>query len=215
MFGAVVAREPPLGALMEAWLPELSAFALYLVVWTIVFAETGLLVGFLLPGDSLLFAAGLLCAQPGGADVVVMAAGVFVAAVAGDQTGYTLGLRFGRPYTDRRGPRVRDGVAKAEEFYRRFGAISVVAARFIPWVRTFTPFAAGIATMPRGRFLAANLVGAGCWGIGLVALGYFAYQVPWLRDAALVVALTVVVGSVVVGLVGVVLQRRRRGSEVD
>lgn len=195
---------------MEDWLPQLSAVALYFVVWSVVYAETGLLVGFLLPGDSLLFAVGLLCARPGGADVVVMAVGVFVAAVAGDQTGYTLGARFGRPYTDRRGPRVREGVAKAEQFYERFGAVSVVAARFIPWVRTFTPFAAGVAAMPRGRFLAANVVGAILWGVGLIALGYFAYQVPWLRNVALVVALGFVVGSFVVGVVGALVQRRRR-----
>ncbi|MDQ1247643.1 MAG: rane-associated protein [Actinomycetota bacterium] len=186
---------------MEAFLEQFPAWLFYVVVWGIVYAETGLLLGFLLPGDSLLFAAGLLAARPGGANAAVVAAGVFVAAVAGDQTGYSLGIRFGRPYTDRRGPRIREGVARAEEFYRTYGWLSLVAARFIPWVRTFTPFVAGVARMHRGRFLAANVVGALCWGVGLVALGYWAYQVPWLRDAALVIAVTVVMASVVGGLV--------------
>lgn len=195
---------------MEAFLEQfLSPVLLYLVVWAMVYAETGLLLGFLLPGDSLLFAAGLLCARPGGANAVVMAAGVFVAAVAGDQTGYTLGARFGRPYTDRKGPRVREGVARAEEFYARYGWLSLVAARFIPWVRTFTPFVAGVARMPRWRFASANAVGALIWGVGLVALGYFAYQVPWLRDAAFAIAAAFVVGS---GVAGVVLWWRGRGS---
>lgn len=186
---------------MEPFLEQFSASLLYLVVWGIVYAETGLLLGFLLPGDSLLFAAGLLAARPGGANVVVLAAGVFVAAVAGDQTGYTLGQRFGRPYTDRRGPRIRAGVARAEDFYRTYGWVSLVAARFIPWVRTFTPFVAGVAHMHRGKFLGANVVGALCWGVGLVALGYFAYQVPWLRDAAFAVAAVFVLGSFVGGAV--------------
>lgn len=195
---------------MDISLTELSTITAYLVVWAIVYAETGLLLGFLLPGDSLLFAAGLVCGADGGPDVVVMATGVFVAAVAGDQTGYTLGKRFGRPYTDRRSERVRTSVAKAEQFYERFGPVAVVAARFIPWVRTFTPFVAGVARMPRGIFLAANVVGAAIWGVGLVVLGYFAYQVPWLRQVAIVVAVVVVVGSFAGGVVGWVIQRRRR-----
>lgn len=195
---------------MEVFLEQLSASLLYLVVWGIVFAETGLLLGFLLPGDSLLFAAGLLAARPGGANVMVLAAGVFIAAVAGDQTGYTLGARFGRPYTDARGPRIREGVERAQRFYRTYGWVSVVAARFIPWVRTFTPFAAGVAAMPRASFLGANVVGALCWGVGLVALGYFAYQVPWLRDAAFAVAAVVVVGSIIGGVV--VWWRGRAGT---
>lgn len=195
---------------MEAYLAQLSVLALYFAVWAIVYAETGLLVGFLLPGDSLLFAVGMLCARPGGANVVIMATGVFVAAVAGDQTGYTLGARLGRPYVDRRGPRTAAGVARAEEFYRRYGPVSVVAARFIPWVRTFTPFVAGVARMNRPLFLAANVVGAVLWGIGLIGLGYFAYQVPWLRNIAFVVAAVFVVGSFVGGGVTWLIQRRRQ-----
>lgn len=195
---------------MDVTLTQFSTITAYLVVWAIVFAETGLLLGFLLPGDSLLFAAGLLCGAEGGPDVAVMAGGVFVAAVAGDQTGYTLGKRLGRPYTDRRGERIRSSVAKAEEFYEHFGPVAVVAARFIPWVRTFTPFVAGVAGMPRAIFLAANVVGGLLWGVGLVMLGYFAYQVPWLRDVAFVVAAVFVVGSFGVGAISWLIQRRGR-----
>lgn len=194
---------------MDIQLDGLSVAALYAVVWAVVFAETGLLLGFLLPGDSLLFAAGMLCAAPDGGSAAVLAAGVFVAAVAGDQTGYQLGRRYGRPFADRRGTRVHAGVARAEQFYERFGAFAVVAARFIPWVRTFTPFAAGIAGMARAPFLLANVVGGLVWGVGLVALGYFAYQVPWLRTAAFAVAATVVVVSFVAGAVVWVAGRRR------
>lgn len=194
---------------MESFLEQFSVVALYAVVWGIVYAETGLLLGFLLPGDTLLFAAGLLCARPDSADVVVMAVGVFIAAVAGDQTGYTLGSRLGRPYVANKGPRVQQGVAKAEEFYARYGWFAVVAARWIPWVRTFTPFVAGVAKMPRLKFLAANVAGGFVWGPGLVALGYFAYQVEWLQDAALVVALAAVGLSLLGGLTVWVRERRR------
>ena len=198
---------------MEDFLAQFSALAFCLVVWGIVFAETGLLLGFLLPGDSLLFAAGLLCARPESAvSPMVMAAGAAVAAVAGDQTGYSIGARLGRPYLSERSPRIRLGVARAEVFYERYGPFSVVAARFIPWVRTFTPFVAGVAAMHRGRFLVANVVGALCWGVGLVALGYFAYQLSVLRTVSFVVAGTVVVGSLMVGLV-TIWRERHRGAE--
>jgi len=197
---------------MEDFLQQFSTVALYLVVWGIVFAETGLLLGFFLPGDTLLFAAGLITAMPGGANVVVMAIGVVVFAVVGDQVGYTLGLRLGRPYVDRRGPRIRSGLVKAEEFYARFGWLAVVAARWIPWVRTFTPFVAGVARMPRLTFLSANVVGALVWGLGLVTLGYFAYQVTWLRDIALVVATAVVLASMLGGIAVWVRERRSNNA---
>lgn len=186
------------------------------MVWGIVFAETGLLLGFLLPGDSLLFAAGLLCARPdSGVSPVVMAAGATVAAVLGDQTGYSLGIRMGRPYLARRSQRIRSGVARAEVFYQRYGPFSVVAARFIPWVRTFIPFAAGVAVMNRGRFVVANIVGGFCWAAGLVALGYFAYQFPVLRTVSAVVAAVVIVGSLLVGLVTIWRERRPGGGGME
>jgi membrane-associated protein len=197
---------------VEEWLSQFSVVLLYLVVWGIVFAETGLLVGFLLPGDTLLFAAGLIVAQTPGANVWVMAGGVLVAAVVGDQVGYTIGLRLGRPYVARRGPRVQLGVAKAEEFYARYGWFAVVAARWIPWVRTFVPFVAGVAKMPRSRFLAANIVGAVIWGPGLIVLGYWAAQIPWLQDAAIVVAVVVVAVSMLAG-VWAWWRERRLGSQ--
>lgn len=196
---------------MEAFLAQFTAWAFCAVVWGMVYAETGLLLGFLLPGDSLLFAAGLLSARPGSSvSPWLLAAGVVVAAVAGDQTGYTLGARLGRPYLVGRSARIRAGVDRAEAFYHRFGWVSLVAARFIPWARTFTPFVAGVAQMARGAFLAANVVGAVIWGAGLVALGYFAYQVPWLRTVSFVVAAAFIVGSFVVGLVTFARERLRK-----
>lgn len=200
---------------MSGWLNSLTdlqamaAGTVYLVVFGLVFVESGLLVGFFLPGDTVLFTAGLLAATPGsGLSVGVLAAGVFVAAVAGDTVGYWTGWRLGRPWLLRQvareggAGRAARRVEAAERFYARFGWAAVVVARFIPWVRTFTPIVAGIARMGYGRFLSANVVGAGIWGSGLVLLGYVAHGVPEVRRAAYVVAGVAVLGSVVVGTVG-------------
>lgn len=192
-------------------LGALTAFALYLVLFGLVFAESGLLIGFLLPGDTVLFAAGLLAADPGrGIRLPVLLAGVVTAAVSGDAVGYAFGRRAGRPLLDRRDGRVlnRANLARTQNFYDRYGAAAVVAARFIPWVRTFTPILAGVVRMPYPRFLAANLGGALVWGAGLLILGYLAASVPVLRHASLAVAAGVVALSSVSGL----LRWRRDGA---
>ena len=149
-------------------LAGLTATLVYLVVFGFVFVESGLLIGFLLPGDSLLFAAGLVSATEGsGVSLTVLVIGVLVAAVAGDSVGYAFGARLGRPWLERRAAGGRldaRHLRRAEAFYERFGWFAVVAARWIPWVRTFTPVLAGAARMPYRRFLPANIVGAVIWG---------------------------------------------------
>lgn len=191
-------------------LASLTAAAVYAVVLALVFVESGLLVGFFLPGDSVLFAAGLLAAGPGSRlRVEVLAAGVFAAAVAGDAVAYWTGRRFGRPWLLRRAGRAARHVEAAERFYARYGWWAVVVARFVPWVRTFTPVIAGVARMPYRRFLGANLVGAAVWGSGLVVLGYASHSVAWLKWTAYAVAAVAVTGSIGVGLLGL----RRAGHD--
>ncbi|WP_067069123.1 DedA family protein [Carbonactinospora thermoautotrophica] len=188
---------------LEPQLAELTTTAFYLVVLGFVFVESGLLFGFFLPGDSVLFAAGILAATPGsGVSLPVLVLGVFAAAVLGDAVGYACGHRLGRPYLLRRSGRLgARHVERAERFYARYGWFAVVVARWIPWVRTFTPVIAGIGRMPYHRFLSANVLGALCWAVGLVLLGYFSYATPWLRTLSLVVAgvfITATIGYVVV-----------------
>jgi membrane-associated protein len=194
-------------------LPDLTALqagAVYAVLFTIVFVESGLLVGFMLPGDSILFAAGLLAAQPGSTlSLPLLAAGVFVCATAGNAVGWETGRRFGRPWLLRRAGRAAKHVERAEQFYRRYGWLAVVIARFVPWARTFVPVAAGVAGMPASRFASATLAGAAIWGAGLVVLGYWAYEVPWLRTTAVAVAAVAVAASVLVPLAGWLLRRAR------
>ena len=197
-------------------LTSLTAVAVYAVVWGFLFAECGLLLGFLLPGDTLLFGAGLLAATPGtGVSLPVLALGSFAAAVAGNEVGYRTGHRYGRAWVERReSGRALTQLRRTEAFYERYGWLSVVVARWIPWVRTFAPVVAGTAAMPRAAFSSANVVGALAWAVVLPVLGYVAYQLPVVRTVALVVA-----GAfVVVSLVGVAsllirdaLARRRRG----
>jgi membrane-associated protein len=110
---------------------------------------------------------------------------------------------------ERRAGRAARHLPAAERFYERWGWSAVVVARFIPWVRTFTPIVAGVSRMPYARFASANAVGALLWATGLVVLGHWAYSIPWLRHAAYVVAGVAVLASVVGTLAGPALARRR------
>jgi membrane-associated protein len=193
-------------------LDALTAAAVYAVVLGFVFVESGLLVGFFLPGDTILFGAGLVSARPGsGVDVVLLASGAFAAAVLGDSVGYAFGSQLGRGWLERRvehGRLDRRHLERADAFYERFGWWAVVVARWIPWVRTFVPVVAGTSRMRYATFLSANVVGALCWAVGLTVLGHAAYATPSLRYASYAVAGVFVAGSVVAGVVGWVRRRR-------
>lgn len=195
-------------------LAELSAGALYAVVWGLVFVESGVLVAFWMPGDTVLFTAGLVAQASPGVSLWLLAGGTAVAATAGNAVGYWTGARYGRPWLEKRPPKVLAHLARAEAFYERFGPVALVVARFIPWARTFVPVLAGVSRMRYSQFLAATLAGALVWGAGLIVLGYFAATVPWLKTAAYAVAGTAVALSVVVPVVAAVRRRlaRRRGA---
>lgn len=148
----------------------------YPLVWGIVFAESGLLVGFLLPGDSLLFVAGFMCSlAKTGLDIRVMAFGCFVFAVVGDSVGYYTGKRFGRKLFDKEDSKFfkKKHLIAAEDFFSIQGKTAIILARFMPFVRTFAPIVAGIAAMRYQTFMQYNVVGGFGWAIGLTALGYF------------------------------------------
>jgi membrane-associated protein len=194
-------------------LASLAAVAVYAVVWGFLFAECGLLVGFLLPGDTILFGGGLVAASPNSqVNIVVLVIGAFVAAVAGNELGYATGKRFGRTWLEgRESGRGLAQLRRTETFYERYGWWSVVAARWVPWVRTFTPLVAGTAAMSRRAFLGANLVGALSWAVFLPLLGYVAYGYPVIRVVSFTVAVIAIAASLV-GVVLVLLRGRRRPS---
>jgi membrane-associated protein len=190
---------------ISQWSGHLGPWLFCLAVWVLVFAGTGLFVGAFIPfitGDSLVFAAGLVSANPhSGVNVLVMAVGIGLAAWFGDQTGYAIGYRAGRPYLDRRGGSwVLNALRKSESFYQRFGWWSVVISRFMPWARVFVPVLAGVAHMNYYKFSSANLLGAIGWGVGLSVTGYFAATIPAVKNASYGIAAVFIFASVVAGL---------------
>jgi membrane-associated protein len=183
-------------------LASLSALAAYALLAGLVFAESGILLGFFLPGDTVLFAAGLLS---GGShprlSLPILIVVVVTAAITGDAVGYWFGRRAGLRAKPEHRVLNPSNLERAQRFYDRYGAFAVVAARWIPWVRVLTPVLAGAARMSYPRFLTANAVGAVSWGAGLLVLGHLASSRPSLQHAALAVAVVFVVGSTAAAVV--------------
>ena len=181
---------------------SLAPIFFYLVVGAIVFIETGLLFGFFLPGDSVLFSAGLVAAAHGNIDIVLLVTIIFMAAFIGDQVGFVLGRKVGRPYLDKRkSPRIQRMIARSEDFYEKTGWWAVVAARFFPWIRTFVPPIAGISRMNYYKFLSANSLGALLWGVGITLSGYYAATIPWVKTSSYAIAAFFISASIVSGIV--------------
>lgn len=198
---------------IAGWFPNLGATLFYLVVWGLVFAGTGLLIGAFIPfitGDSLVFAAGLIAAAHASeVNIIVMATGVGIAAWLGDQVGYTLGRHYGRPYLDKRkGKWIKKGIEKSEALFLAWGWWAVVVARFMPWARVFVPVVAGIANMNYYKFFSANFVGALAWGVGLTMAGYFSASIPVVKNASYLIAGVFITASLIAGVRIWVLNRR-------
>jgi len=174
----------------------------------IIFAETGLLVGFFLPGDSLLFTAGILAGQ-GELDIVLVTVGCFLGAFLGSEVGYMLGQRIGPRLFSRPDSRFfkQENVERTKEFFDHHGPKAIVIARFVPIVRTFTPVMAGVGEMHRRTYTTYNLVGALLWAVGLTLLGYVLGDV--IGDDIDTYILPLVVVIVAVSLLPVLLERRR------
>jgi membrane-associated protein len=143
-------------------------------LFLIVFAESGLLIGFFLPGDSLLFTAGLFAAK-GDLNIVVILIGCFVAAVLGDQVGYAFGRKVGPSIFSRPNSKLfkQEYIQRADEFFESHGAKTIVLARFVPVVRTFAPILAGVGSMKYRTFVMYNVLGGFLWAVGVTSLGYF------------------------------------------
>ena len=178
---------------VEHWLTVGGLAALAIVV----FAESGLLLGFFLPGDTLLFVGGFLSSAAGGhllPPLPITALVAFLAAAAGDQVGYLFGRRVGPSLSTRPKSRLFDpaNVERAKEFFERRGPAALVIARFVPIVRTFVPIVAGVGSMHYRRFVTYNLIGAFAWGAGATTLGYFLGEINVIKNnldyAAIVIA---------------------------
>lgn len=151
-------------------------YFVYLVLFAIIFAESGLLIGFFLPGDSLLFTAGFLASSKFiGLNIWVLTVGFFIAAVAGDSVGYWFGRRVGKRLFHRRESILfhPENLRKTKEFYEKHGKKTIILARFMPVIRTFAPIVAGIGEMEYAAFVTFNVIGGILWGAGLTITGYF------------------------------------------
>ncbi|QFP75658.1 DedA family protein [Deinococcus sp. AJ005] len=185
--------------------------ASYLGIFFIVFAETGLLVGFFLPGDSLLIAAGLLAAG-GKLNLAGVMAAVVVGAFLGNTAGYFIGQRFGPAVFSNQNSRFfkPEYVSQAQTFFVKYGALAVILARFVPIVRTLVPTLAGVSRMPFALYTLYNIIGAVLWGVGLTALAYYLGQlIPDLDKYILLIVAVVLVVSVI-PIVLKFLQARKR-----
>jgi membrane-associated protein len=191
-------------------------------LWLVVFAESGIMVGFFLPGDSLLFTAGLLTSgldlgdgevfTLAGGRLWLVAVGCAVAAVVGDQVGYAFGKRVG-PALFRK-PEARlfkpGHVAKAEVFFARHGSKAIVLARFVPIVRTFTPIVAGVSAMEYRTFVRFNVIGGVIWAVGFTVLGYYLGQAfPGIGENLEFAVIVIVAFSLVPVAVELLRHRRR------
>lgn len=146
----------------------------YIGVFGIIFAESGLLFGFFLPGDSLLFTAGFLASQ-GIFNIWILSTGCFLAAVIGDSVGYFFGHKVGKRLFHKKESFFfhKDNLKKAELFYEKHGGKTIILARFIPLIRTFAPIVAGIGSMRYSAFLFYNVIGGLIWGVGVTLSGYY------------------------------------------
>ncbi|MGH9243215.1 MAG: VTT domain-containing protein [Acidimicrobiales bacterium] len=187
-------------------------------IFSIVFAESGLMVGFFLPGDSLLFTAGFFASKPASLPselylpLLPLLIGCFVAAVAGDQVGYWFGNKVGPALFRRPDSRFfkQQYVERAHEFLERYGPKTIVLARFVPIVRTFAPIVAGVGNMEYRVFVTYNIVGGALWAIGVTLLGYFLGQIDVVEQNLEIAILTVVAISILPMVIEIAKSRREK-----
>jgi membrane-associated protein len=207
--------------------PETIATAGYFVLLFVVFAETGLAAGFFLPGDSLLFVAGLFAADgkfnlfsslSHEINLIILLISVFVAAVVGDAVGYLTGAKLGprlfkRPKSLLFKP---SHLQKANAFYEKYGGKTIIIARFVPIVRTFAPIVAGAAQMPYRTFVVYNVVGGFLWVFSMILAGYFLGRAfPFLREHLEIVVIVIVLLSILPAVIEIIKSRRQKKAEAE
>jgi len=194
---------------------ELTAFIEtigYLGLFAIIFAESGLLIGFFLPGDSLLFTAGFLASQ-NILSLPILIVTCFVAAVLGDSVGYTFGHKIGRRLFKKEDSLFfhKKNLLKAEAFYEKHGAKTIVIARFMPVIRTFAPIVAGIGSMKYSTFIRFNIIGGILWAIGLNLLGYFLGNlIPDVNKYLLPIVVVIIIASVAPAIIHIIKDKEQR-----
>ncbi|HEY2409870.1 MAG TPA: DedA family protein [Polyangiaceae bacterium] len=198
---------------LDAHLVEWShslGMSLYALLFAIIFCETGLVVTPFLPGDSLLFAVGALCAM-GGMNLYLITPLLLAAAVLGDATNYAIGVQVGpRVFTSQTSKLLnREHLLRTQAFYERYGGKAIIIARFIPIIRTFAPFVAGIGKMSYRRFFSFNIVGALAWVLLLVPMGYWFNSIEWVRKHFQTVIVAIIFLSILPAVIEYLRERAR------
>lgn len=184
----------------------------YLGLFVIVFAESGLLIGFVLPGDSLLFTAGLLASQ-NYLDITILLPVLFIAAILGDNTGYFFGKKVGPKIFKREDSVIfhKDNLVRAEKFYEKYGPFTLIVARYIPIVRTFAPLVAGVGKMEYKRFFIYNIIGNFFWVISMTLAGFYLVKVfPGLEDRLSLVVGLIIVASFILPVYHYIKEKRSK-----
>jgi membrane-associated protein len=185
---------------LEAFVAQYGAWV-YALLFLIIFVETGVVVMPFLPGDSLLFIVGAMCGA-GLMSLPLVMGLLLVAAILGDQTNYTIGRYFGPRVFQWEDSRFfsRKGFDQAHAFYEKYGGITIILARFMPFIRTFVPFVAGVADMTRSKFTLFNVVGGFIWVVGLTLAGYLFGNLPFVQThlSKIIWALIIVPGLIAI-----------------
>ncbi len=193
-------------------LKALVLWGSYPVLFAIIFSETGLLIGFFLPGDSLLVTAGIMAGQ-GYLKLSYLFIFLSIAAIVGDSTGYYIGRKTG-PFIFRRPKSLLfnpDHLRKAQDFYEKYGGKTIVLARFLPLIRTFVPVIAGVGKMNYRRFLLFNVLGGIGWILAVSSMGYFLGRIPGVDRYMHVIIVLVIVVSFIPGAIAFFKERANRG----
>jgi len=171
----------------------------YALIFIVIFAETGFVITPFLPGDSLLFACGAIAALPNSpVDIWLLVPVLFAAAVAGDTANYFIGKKIGvKVFTAETGIWLnKKHLERAHKFYEKYGGKTIILARFIPIIRTFAPFVAGVGTMHYGKFISYNIIGGALWVLLLTLAGYFFADMPFVQNQFHYVILAIIIISV-------------------
>jgi membrane-associated protein len=191
------------------WITDLGPLWVYAPLFVIIFVETGLVVTPFLPGDSLLFAAGVFAAPGGGLNLAVLLVSLYIAAILGNTSNYWIGRKVGQAIID--SGRVKaltpERIAKTQAMFDKYGLLAVVLTRFFPIIRTFAPFLAGVGGMHFGRFTVFNVIGGVLWVTIFTLLGYFFGSVPFVQDNFELIIIAIVVISFVPTAVGIIKLR--------
>ena len=202
---------------LQGILRDLGPLAM-VIVCLIIIAETGLLVGFFLPGDSLLFTVGLMIGTDL-LDVPIWLACILISAsaIVGDQLGYFIGRKAGPAVFKRPNSRFfsQKNAERAQQFFVKHGAKAVIFAHYVPILRTFVPVAAGVGKMQYSYYLRNNLIGAISWGIIVPLIGFFLGQIPFVRDNVILVTVTLVAISLIPVVLEVIKARRRNSGSKE